>query len=344
MKESCPANNIEESKKPLLSVIIATFGRKDVLKITLEKLTKQTFSMSDFEVVVVDDGSRDGTIEMIESMKETLPYKLHCFSQERRGPGGANNRGAKEARADLILFLANDMHATPRTLEAHYEYHLENPEPHIAVVGKLQGSPELPKTAFQKRWNPFRGKGLDGKKELDEFDFWISNLSMKREFFLRNGLFLEYPAAAFEDLELASRLFKKGLKMIYHSEALTYHYHTQTVDSAIRRIYETGRNFHLYEENVHDDAFYKKYKVLSNKMGFLSNMIVFLISLIRSSLFNRITIPYLVVPLIRKGETNRLVEPFIGFLGRRVLGYYFRKGISESRRRRQKENAGDAVN
>ncbi len=331
-------NEIVKNNKLKLSVIIATYGREEVLEVTLNKLTEQTFPKSEFEVIVVDDASADKTAQMIESMKKFLPYEVRLFSQQRRGPGGANNRGALEARADIILFLANDMHAVPKTLEAHYRSHIENPEPNVAVVGKLRESPEMPKTGFQSSWNPFLGKELDGKQELNEMDFWVSNLSMKRSFFMEHGIFNEYPGPAFEDLEFSNRLFKKGMKLIYNSEALTYHYHIQTVDSAIDRIYETGRNFYFYEDNVTDDTFYKAYKVLSNNLKPFDYARVFIAGLVRSAMFNRFTIPFIALPYIHRSETVSYMKPFVGFFSRRVLGYYLRKGIAESRKRKDTGN------
>ena len=130
----------------------------------------------------------------------------------------------------------------------------------------------------------------------------------------------------------AHRFFKNGLKLIYCSDALTYHYHPQTVDSAIHRIFETGRNFYFYEQNVKNGKFYRNYKVLSSRLGPLDYAYVFIVSLVRSVFFNSITIPFIVVPLIRKSETVSYIKPFVGFLSRRVLGYYFRKGIAEGRK------------
>ena len=306
---------------------------------TLEKLSKQTFPMSDFEVVLVDDGSSDDTQAMVESMDKSLPYQLRYFRQNNLGPGAANNRGAREARAEIICFLANDMLADPVLLESHFKCHMKNPAPNIAVVGKLRESPDLPQTAFQKAWNPFLGEELDDKKELGEFDFWISNLSMKRNFFLENGILFEYQGPAFEDLELSHRLFKKGLKLVYCNDALAYHYHPQTIDSVIKRVYATGLNFHLYEKLVGHNAAHRKAKLRSKRLGMHGYVHVLIRDIIRLSLFNRITIPHILVPLIHSAEKHKFIEPFVGVMEKRVSGYYFRRGISYSKKRRISRHA-----
>ena len=94
---------------PILSVVTATYNRKDTLKMSLEHLSRQTLPADDFEMVVVDDGSSDGTGEMIRTLQYELPFTLRYFHQRNQGPGAANNRGAREARADLINFIADDI-------------------------------------------------------------------------------------------------------------------------------------------------------------------------------------------------------------------------------------------
>jgi GT2 family glycosyltransferase len=318
---------------PLVSVVMATFNRRDTLAVTLERLSTQTFPPEQFEVVLVDDGSADGTPEMIAEIQPKLPFELRYFRHSsNEGPGAAHNHGAREARAEIILFLADDMHATPPVVESHHRHHSLHTARNVAFVGKLRESKEMPQTAFQQAWNPFRGGELDGKEELGEFDFWISNLSMKRQFFLQHGVFLERTGASVEDLELSHRLFKEGMVLKYNPEALTYHYHPQTIDSAVARVYETGRNFHIYEEDVVHDEGHRSLHVLSSRLAWPARLRVLLRDMARLSVFNRVTVPGIVIPLIRRAEDYGFLRPFVGFLTSRSMGYYFRRGVSEGRR------------
>lgn len=330
-KKGLPAKTNEKDSL-LLSVVIATFNRKSVLETTLKLLTEQTFPNDRFEVVLVDDGSTDETQKMVAAMQPGIPYELHFFQQpENLGPGAANNRGVREAKSDIILFLADDMHATPSVLEEHYRSHLNNPQSNVAVVGKLRESKRVPQTAFHKGWNPYKGRELDNKKELGEFDFWISNLSIKRDFFQKYGIFIERKGPAMEDLELSYRLFKNGMKLIYCKEALTYHYHPQTIDDAIKRGFLTGEKIYFYEKMVDHDKLYKHCNLLSRRLNSASFIKIFFREMLRKLFFNMITVPYIVMPLIRSGETNKLIEPFVGFLSSRALSYYFRKGVRKCR-------------
>ncbi len=304
----------------------------------MERLAVQQAPPGNFELLVVDDGSSDGTQKMVAKMARTLPYEVRLIAQAHSGPGAAHNRGAKEARATVIHFLANDMLAIPGAVKAHWEMHQRHPQRHVAVVGDIRQSEELPPTALHRAMDPFKDWHRREKKNLGEFDFWVSNLSMKRAFFLEHGLFWEHPEPAMEDLELGNRLFRRGMKLLYCPEALAYHYHPQTIESVIQRAYVTGRNFHLYEERVPHNKCHKFAKILSPKLEAPEYFRTLLRDMVRLSLFNGVTIPYVVVPIIRKAETNRILEASIPFLEPRVTGYYFRKGVRDGWKRKGKSD------
>ncbi len=89
----------------MLSVIIPTYNEsKDILACLLS-LQKQTYP--DFEIIVVDDGSSDDTIEKIRSFKSSRPLTL--LTQSHLGPGAARNLGAQKARGEVLVFVDADM-------------------------------------------------------------------------------------------------------------------------------------------------------------------------------------------------------------------------------------------
>ena len=109
--------------KPKLSVIIASYNHQDYIAETLESLEKQTFQ--DFEIIVVDDGSTDKTVEVAKN----FPSRAQIFTQENQGVVAARNRGANLAKGEYICFVDSDDVVLPDRFERQ--------------VAILDGDPEL---------------------------------------------------------------------------------------------------------------------------------------------------------------------------------------------------------
>ncbi|HYR51621.1 MAG TPA: glycosyltransferase [Candidatus Dormibacteraeota bacterium] len=101
------------ARTPRVSVIIPTFNRRDYLAEAIASVLAQTFT--DYEIVVVDDGSTDGTRELIEERypRSTIVYQY----QLNRGSSAARNAGMRAARGELLAFLDSDDLWLPRKLE-----------------------------------------------------------------------------------------------------------------------------------------------------------------------------------------------------------------------------------
>src|SRR5262245_2023039 len=117
----------------LVSIVIPTYNRRESLCRTLYSLFQQDFPMSDFEIVVVIDGSTDGTEEMLCSLEP--PCALRWFVQENQGASAACNRGVEEARGELIVFVDDDNLAAPQLIREHTSSHADNPNK--AVLGAV---------------------------------------------------------------------------------------------------------------------------------------------------------------------------------------------------------------
>ncbi|MBK6982474.1 MAG: glycosyltransferase family 2 protein [Betaproteobacteria bacterium] len=232
---------------PEISVVLATYRRADTLRRTLDHLVAQDLSPERFEVIVVDDGSPDETTQVVAEYAKRVPFALSYLRHENRGPGYTQNRGIERVRAPLLLLIADDIFLAPHALRTHLEHHLANPDPEVAVLGRVEQSPELTQTVFLGKWDPFRFGDLEGLTELPPFRFWAMNLSAKREFLVGNGMYLEHKgrggASCLEDLELGCRLHERGLRLHYCPDALGRHYHVVSLDQAITRWYERGLNY-----------------------------------------------------------------------------------------------------
>ena len=98
--------------QPRLAVAICTHDRRDYLRRALASLSNQTLAPELFEVLVVDNASRDGTHDTVASLQATMP-NLRYAHEPRLGLSNARNTASHEARAPLIAYLDDDAVATP---------------------------------------------------------------------------------------------------------------------------------------------------------------------------------------------------------------------------------------
>ncbi len=113
------------AKKPYFSVIIPTYNRRSFLPIAVNSVLEQAFS--DFELIVVDDGSTDNTAELFKPALNKQKYAKYIY-QKHRGVSSARNKGIKEARGEYIAFLDSDDRFCRDKLEVAYAYIQNNPD------------------------------------------------------------------------------------------------------------------------------------------------------------------------------------------------------------------------
>jgi len=228
-----------------LSVIIPSYNRLDNLDLCLEKLSRQTLGRENFEIIIIDDGSDNYEEKIIVSLFDKFNLSGKYFRQEKEGPAAARNRGVKLASGEIILFTGDDMMATENFLQIHYNFHCKYSADNFAMLGRVAWPLEWEITDFMK-WLDTTGfqfdfASLKAGEETDFKHFYTSNISLKKEFLVDNGLFNEdFPYAAFEDTELGYRLWKRGLKLIYQPESLVYHYHRLDLGSYSIRTERAG--------------------------------------------------------------------------------------------------------
>src|ERR1700722_2374074 len=104
-----------------LSVIIPTFNRRHVLERTLPALLAQDLPAEDYEILIVMDGSNDGTVELLRGWKPKFAFR--ALEAPHRGPGAARNVGIRAATGELVLFLDDDLIAGPDLLRQHCASH-----------------------------------------------------------------------------------------------------------------------------------------------------------------------------------------------------------------------------
>jgi len=183
----------------MISIIIPTFNRYPFLEKTVESVLRQ--SLRDFELIIVDDGSDDGTKELIQSFCDE---RVRYYYQENRGVSAARNKGIIESRRDVIAFLDSDDAWKPEKLEKQL---------------KIIKEPSCLISHTQELWYR-RGKILNQKKKhrkcsgnlfkssLEMCSISISTVMMKKSLFDELGLFDENLPAC-EDYDLWLRVTSK---------------------------------------------------------------------------------------------------------------------------------------
>lgn len=106
-----------------ISVVVPTYNRCRIVTRTVEALFAQSASGAEYEVIVVDDGSTDGTADALRQLRPACRFRV--IAQENRGPSAARNAGYRASEANLVLFLDDDMLADPGLVAAHLAAHEE---------------------------------------------------------------------------------------------------------------------------------------------------------------------------------------------------------------------------
>jgi glycosyltransferase involved in cell wall biosynthesis len=186
---------------PPLSVIIPVRNSPDDLRVCLDSL--QASSYKDYEVIVVDDASTDGTPD-VAAKRGAQIVRL----QRQSGPAAARNRGAEVARGDILLFLDADVCVHPDTLHQVIATFEQNPAVD-ATFGSYDTQPYARNFLSQYKNLFHHFVHQQGREEASTF--WSGCGAIKRSVFLEMGGFdTRYGRPCIEDIELGVRLRRAG--------------------------------------------------------------------------------------------------------------------------------------
>lgn len=217
-----------------VSVIIPTFNRREVVGRSLETLFAQNLASSRFEIIVVVDGSTDGTAEFLRALNPAC--RLRVIEQENRGPAAARNTGYRAAEADLVLFLDDDMLCDAGLVAAHLSAHRELARGVAfgALFLSADSSPGLAAECFDREIGKFHlEQKLSPAVEWQMTDCVFSNASLPRALLEEVGGFDESFRMR-EDLDLGYRLFRAGVRPVYVSSAIAYQHYRKTTADLLR--------------------------------------------------------------------------------------------------------------
>ncbi|MET0558012.1 MAG: polysaccharide deacetylase family protein [Solirubrobacterales bacterium] len=207
-------------QSPEISVVIASFERRQMLERCLRALAEQDQDPGSYEVLVALDGSKDDSGEMAEALE--LPFALRVLRLPRGGKAAAANTAMREARGAVLLFLDDDVIASPGLLSAHLSAHRRQPRA-VGIGALTQAIPtgrDWYTHAYAEDWNERYGKMAAAA--ADWTDCYGGNLSVPRDTALEVGGFAT-ELIAVEDIEFGWRLSAAGCEPVFLPDALALH-------------------------------------------------------------------------------------------------------------------------
>lgn len=217
------------------SIVIPAYNMREKLARNLAALESQT--ETDFEAVVVDDGSTDGTTEYLRNYKGRIRLSVVSHPQNR-GRAAARNSGVSSARGEVVILLDSDMVVLPDFVERHLSLHAQEKR---VVIGNVLVAPWVAKSPIS-RYLDTRGVHKPRTSPPTFSCFATGNASVRREFLLQTGLFdQEIAEYGVEDLEMGYRLLKKGAFFIYDKRAISYHNHCYRLEDVLERVRVSGQ-------------------------------------------------------------------------------------------------------
>lgn len=205
-----------------ISVVIPTYNRLPILQKSILALENQELTdnkISDYEIVIVDDGSTDETLNWLAVNEIQLPH-VKIFQQNHQGAAAARNFGVEKAQGDTIVFIDSDLVVTEKFLQCHADA--------LARGKQNLNSDRLFTYGAVINTNNFDNPTSEPYK-ITDFSaayFATGNVAIARKWLEKAGLFdTSFQLYGWEDLELGVRLKKLDLQLIKCPEAMGYHWH-----------------------------------------------------------------------------------------------------------------------
>ena len=213
---------------PLISVVIPVFNGEKTIKETIDSVLKQTFT--DFELLVINDGSQDLTVEVVEKIQDS---RIQVYSYQNAGLAASRNRGIDRSTGEYIAFIDADDMWTPDKLEAQFNALKSHPEAAVAYSW----------TDYIDEYSQFLGKGGHITVNGNIYPHLLltdllengSNPLIRKQAFIEVGNFDESLSAA-EDWDMLLRL------------AIRYHFIAVSSPQVLYRISSNSMSFNVLQQ------------------------------------------------------------------------------------------------
>ncbi|MFC1770794.1 glycosyltransferase [Candidatus Margulisiibacteriota bacterium] len=231
-------------KRPLISVILGSFNQKEVLVKVIDSFANQTMPADEYELVVVDSSSSDGSDKLLASFKPSCHFQYQVC--ENKGKTAARNKAIELAKSDIILITDADMIADKNLVKTHYLAH-KNADKPTCFEGLTYNLTKLEWPTDRNNLSPYIKRNYRLNAKLGWWYFLTGNISLpKKVFFDANGFSEEFTGYGWEDLELGYRLSQNKTPLRYLKTAVNYHYHVITEEEEIERNINKGKSAKVF--------------------------------------------------------------------------------------------------
>ena len=223
------------------SVIVPSYNRQEEIRELLESFRKLEFPPERLELIIADDGSTDGTREVVEAYRKELPFPVHFYHQQNRGPGAARNMGMERASGDFFIFIDSDCTVAPSWLqEIDRALHDEQADAFGGRDTFREDFPPLLKAINYSMTSFITTGGLRGRKgkKLAKFYPRSFNMGLSRKLYQRIGGFGSLRHG--QDIEYSNRIIRSGARVIYIHDAVVYHKRRTSIKKFFRQVFNWG--------------------------------------------------------------------------------------------------------
>jgi len=232
-------------ENPYFSVIIPTYKRPLQLAKCLESITHLDYPKTNFEVIVVDDGSKIPPEELVNSYLDRLNIRL--FTQVNAGPAGARNTGAEKAKGEFLAFTDDDCEPEQNWLQAFEKEFKRDSE--IFLGGyTINTLPQNPYSTASQELINYLYSYYNSDPNNATF-FASNNIAVRADLFRKLGGFdVTTLRATAEDREICDRWIHNGYKMTYTTEAIIFHSHDLSLTQFWKQHFNYGRGAYYFRK------------------------------------------------------------------------------------------------
>lgn len=220
------------------SIIVPSYNRKDEIEELIHSFIPLNFPKNRYELIIVDDGSADGTKALVQKFQQENNIPLKYLSQQNKGPGTARNLGMKHANGDFFIFIDSDCTIDKNWLK---EIDIGLQKTGASAFGGPDNCrndfPSLLKAINYSMTSFLTTGGIRGhrKKKLGKFYPRSFNMGLSRDLYLKIGGFGSLRHG--QDIEFSNRIIKSGAKVTHIEEAIVFHKRRTSIIKFFKQVF-----------------------------------------------------------------------------------------------------------